>query len=220
MLRNWSKEAEGSAVGFCEGKLCQGLRAAFIDRFLCIPHLTSSLCFRPCFIVSESCWPHTVPSVQVKGPTQWDLWLLFFTSFICHSYLCLCSPGSRPLLPTLHGPGLTKTALGLGYLIYGLLMKCSSSCILISKHHKLPSARSILWSLNCPEIRGHNSSNMPFAMKLCLKLLLILSFDFDYSTRSFFSYHNSLKYHIFHRSWLLASCISTFLDILLSSSIY
>lgn len=144
-----------------------------------------------------------MPSVRVKGPIQWDLWPLFFTSFVCHFHLCLCSICFLPLLPMLHVPGLTKTALGLVFLISGLLVKCSSGCILISKRHEHPGARSLRSWLHCHEIRVHNSSNMPFAVKL----LLTLSSDFDYSTRNILSYHNSPKYYIIRISLLPVSFI-------------
>ena len=118
--------------------------------------------------------------------------------------LCL----SLSLMSVLHNvPSLIKTALGLVFLISGLLVKCSSGCILICKHHKHPGARSVRSRLHCHEIRVHDSSNRPFAVKLCLKLLLTLSSDFDYSTRNFLSYHNSPKYYIIHISLLPASFI-------------
>lgn len=85
-----------------------------------------------------------IPSTHGTAPIQRDLWPLVFLSFICHFHLQLCSICSLVLLPVLCVPGLTKTAVGLVFLIYGLLIKCSSGCILISKYHKHPNARSIL----------------------------------------------------------------------------
>lgn len=146
-----------------------------------------------------------MPSVQVKGPIQWDLWPLFFTSFICHFHLRLCFIYSLLLLPVVCVPALTKTALSLVFPIHWLWMKCSRGCILISKHHKHPGATSVLWSLNCCEIQALSSRNI-LAMKLCLKLLWTLSPDFDYPARNFLSSHSSPKYYIIHMP-LLASFI-------------
>ena len=58
------------------------------------------------------------------------------------------------------------------FLIFGLLMNHSSGCVHISKHHKPPGARKVRSLLHCPEIWVHNSRNMPFSMKLCLKIAI------------------------------------------------
>lgn len=136
-----------------------------------------------------------------------------FVALVLHIlYLSLSLMSVLHMLPSFIAnvacPCFNKDSLGLLFLIYGLLMKCNSGCILITKHHKHPSARSVLRSLNCHKIQVHNSSSMPFVMMLCLKLLLTLFSDFGYSTRNFLSHHNSPKCYIAHIFLILASFTS------------
>lgn len=188
----WTREhgsqgvGEGSVVHFCQEKLCHRLREAFRDTS--VPYASPH--FIDCTSDPVSLSQITLTTHHAICPREGSQPGRFVALVLCILHLSLSVMSLLHMLPSFIAsvacPWPNKNSLE-------LLMKCSSGCILISKHHKHPGTRSVRSPLNRHEIEVHDSNKRLFAMKLCQKLLWTPSSDFDYSTMSFPSYHNSPK---------------------------